>query len=70
MTPVFRRPVLQDLTLKESDEEDRGFIQSSKEVDVETEEGSTGQVTGHQFKKESSDKEDEVDSAKKQMPRA
>ena len=61
---------LQDLTLKESDGEARGFVESSKEVDVEAEKGSTGQVTGHQFKKESSGKEDEVDSAKKQMPRA
>ena len=32
---------LQDLTLKELDEEDRGFIQSSKEGDVKAE-GSTG----------------------------
>ena len=61
---------LQDLTSKESDGEARGFVESSKEVDVEAEKGSTGQVTGHQFKKESSGKEDEVDSAKKQMPRA
>ena len=40
---------------------DRNFIQASKEMDME-EEGSTGQVTGHQFKKESSEKEKEVDT--------
>ena len=37
---------------------------------MKAEDGSTGQVTGHQFKKERSGKEDEVEAAKKQMPRA
>ena len=50
----------QDLTSKESDEEAMDYVESSKEMDVEAEEGSTGQVTGHQFKEESSGKEDEV----------
>ena len=49
---------MQHLTLKESVEEaeveTRNEVESSKEMDVEAEDGSTGQVTRHHFKKEES----------------
>ena len=60
---------MQQLTLKESDREAKmkvgNDVESSKEMDVEAEDGFTGQVTGHQFKKEESGEKDEVENAKK-----
>ena len=65
---------MQHLTSKESDKESeweaRDYVESLKEMDVEAEDGPTVQVTGHQFKKESSGTEDEEEAAKKKMPRA
>ena len=61
------------MTSKESDEEAereaRNEVESSKEMDVEAEDGSTGQVTGHQFKEECSGQKEEVEAVRKQTPR-
>ena len=60
---------MQHLTSKESDEEAKmevgNDVESSKEMDVEAEDGFSGQVTGHQFKKKESGEKDEVETAKK-----
>ena len=69
---------MQHLTSKELDEEAEAGnghnAKSSKEMDVEAEGGSTGQVEEHHFKKKESGEEsgekDEVEAARKQMPRA
>ena len=53
----------------EAEVETENDVKSSKEMDVEAEDGSTGQGTGHYFKKKESGEEsgekDEVEAAKK-----